>query len=414
MCYFDQKSKYYEHLHSHHNYLDPQIIEHYKYGLLWRGSALSSVIGEQPNESTTSTSLAAKSCPTTPEAIIDTIDQKPKWYQNAKEARKAAKHNAQIGHNGTRGFWCGFCNNVIPLPKDLSGTLAWEERYIHIDAEHFQGLIRDLFEKEDEMKATASKRRKEMGPQRGKLRGEATSRLERLEEMSQRFGEKWVMIPEQKTRGTMRRENEKEKKETRDDSSDDNDSDEDCDHGADDGCVEETPNVSKREHIMTEGNGAQGNAAVDYTHDSQEGQRKHNGEDEGKANIATAHEQKARADSPPDASTVFDEDGHPYFNPSIIEQATTAAPSASNTSSQPRDVKQTNTPAPEAGPMKMTWWWFCGDCSDGLVGKRVKERKGDPRCRTCHGTHVWWEQKKEKDRKMIPTTSDRMKHMTDR
>ena len=412
MCYFDQKSKYYKHLHTHHNYLDPQIIEDYKHGFLWRGSALSTVIGEKPNRITTSTSLGAMSCTTPPEAIDGSTDQKPKWYLNAKNARKAAKNNAQIGHNGTRGFWCGFCNRVIPLPKEMNGQRAWEERYIHIDAEHFQGLIRDLFDKEDELKAATSKRTKEMGLQRRKLKEEAISRLERLEEMSQRFGDKWVMIPHQKTRGTIRREMENKKKDTRDDSSDD-DSDEDCNHSADDCCVEETPDTSKPEHVMTEGHGAQGNAEADYARVNQHEQQTHKGEGESNTNLATAHEKKARTESPPHPSTVFDEDGRPYLNAGIIEQATKAALPPSNSSPQPQDVKQTNTPAPEAGPVKMTWWWFCGDCVDGLVGKRVKERTGDPRCRACHGTHVWWEQKREKDHKMASTASDCVKHTTD-
>lgn len=42
----------------------------------------------------------------------------------------------RIGRNGQRGFWCGFCQNVVPLER--TGLEAWSERFDHIDDEHFK------------------------------------------------------------------------------------------------------------------------------------------------------------------------------------------------------------------------------------------------------------------------------------
>ncbi|KAK2749765.1 hypothetical protein FQN55_003001 [Onygenales sp. PD_40] len=49
-----------------------------------------------------------------------------------KEALKANK----IGRNGQFQFWCGFCRKLISLQKE--GLDAWEERFTHIDGEHFR------------------------------------------------------------------------------------------------------------------------------------------------------------------------------------------------------------------------------------------------------------------------------------
>lgn len=42
----------------------------------------------------------------------------------------------RVGRNGQCGFWCGFCKTVVQLEK--TNTDAWDERFNHIDNEHFK------------------------------------------------------------------------------------------------------------------------------------------------------------------------------------------------------------------------------------------------------------------------------------
>ena len=42
----------------------------------------------------------------------------------------------RVGRNGQCGFWCGFCQTIVKLGK--LGTEAWDERFNHIDDEHFK------------------------------------------------------------------------------------------------------------------------------------------------------------------------------------------------------------------------------------------------------------------------------------
>ncbi|PGH10782.1 hypothetical protein AJ79_05255 [Helicocarpus griseus UAMH5409] len=54
---------------------------------------------------------------------------------NETEARVTVKEN-KIGRNGQFKFWCGFCRKLISLRKE--GLDAWDERFDHIDNEHFK------------------------------------------------------------------------------------------------------------------------------------------------------------------------------------------------------------------------------------------------------------------------------------
>ncbi|KAH8433645.1 putative C2H2 finger domain protein [Aspergillus melleus] len=55
---------------------------------------------------------------------------------------RAAIHKNCIGQsdqsqlNGQSQFWCGFCRNIVPLMDQ--GLAAWNERFNHIDSEHFK------------------------------------------------------------------------------------------------------------------------------------------------------------------------------------------------------------------------------------------------------------------------------------
>lgn len=44
--------------------------------------------------------------------------------------------NYKIGGNGQRRFWCGFCKKLISL--ECEGPDAWNERFDHIDKNHFK------------------------------------------------------------------------------------------------------------------------------------------------------------------------------------------------------------------------------------------------------------------------------------
>jgi len=50
------------------------------------------------------------------------------------EIRKRSQEN-RIGRNGQSGFWCGFCRMIVTLKT--RGLEAWDERFNHIDREHF-------------------------------------------------------------------------------------------------------------------------------------------------------------------------------------------------------------------------------------------------------------------------------------
>lgn len=41
----------------------------------------------------------------------------------------------RVGRNGQSGFWCGFCRRIVPLTS--KGLKAWDERFDHIDTQHF-------------------------------------------------------------------------------------------------------------------------------------------------------------------------------------------------------------------------------------------------------------------------------------
>ena len=52
-----------------------------------------------------------------------------------QEYAKEQCKNRRVGRNGQRGFWCGFCQTIIKLDK--RGLEAWDERFDHIDRQHF-------------------------------------------------------------------------------------------------------------------------------------------------------------------------------------------------------------------------------------------------------------------------------------
>ena len=53
-----------------------------------------------------------------------------------KEYVKDQCKKRRVGRNGQCGFWCGFCQTVVQLEK--TETDAWDERFNHIDNEHFK------------------------------------------------------------------------------------------------------------------------------------------------------------------------------------------------------------------------------------------------------------------------------------
>ncbi|KAE8144170.1 hypothetical protein BDV25DRAFT_167505 [Aspergillus avenaceus] len=54
---------------------------------------------------------------------------------NDDKAQTALSRN-RIGRDGQPQFWCGFCRDIIPLRNQ--GLAAWNERFNHIDTEHFK------------------------------------------------------------------------------------------------------------------------------------------------------------------------------------------------------------------------------------------------------------------------------------
>ncbi|KAF7176563.1 hypothetical protein CNMCM7691_003055 [Aspergillus felis] len=52
------------------------------------------------------------------------------------EGVRVAVANNRVGENGQSRFWCGFCMEIIPLHSQ--GREAWNERFDHIDFEHFR------------------------------------------------------------------------------------------------------------------------------------------------------------------------------------------------------------------------------------------------------------------------------------
>ena len=52
------------------------------------------------------------------------------------DAAKSHLRKNQIGRNAQYQFWCGFCRKIIPSRN--RGLDAWNERFSHIDIEHFK------------------------------------------------------------------------------------------------------------------------------------------------------------------------------------------------------------------------------------------------------------------------------------
>ncbi|KAE8348100.1 hypothetical protein BDV28DRAFT_112961 [Aspergillus coremiiformis] len=59
-----------------------------------------------------------------------------KHHQVEEEEVQTSLSKNSIGQDGQSQFWCGFCRNIIPLKNQ--GLAAWNERFNHIDTEHFK------------------------------------------------------------------------------------------------------------------------------------------------------------------------------------------------------------------------------------------------------------------------------------
>ncbi|KAK1139109.1 hypothetical protein N8T08_001295 [Aspergillus melleus] len=78
-------------------------------------------------------------------APVDNTNEKKwiQWYHHAGDDDvRAALYKNCIGHsdqsqlNGQSQFWCGFCRSIVPVMDQ--GLAAWNERFNHIDSEHFK------------------------------------------------------------------------------------------------------------------------------------------------------------------------------------------------------------------------------------------------------------------------------------
>lgn len=49
---------------------------------------------------------------------------------------RSSLNAARLDLAGQSQFWCGFCNEMIPLQSQ--GSAALDERFNHIDVEHFK------------------------------------------------------------------------------------------------------------------------------------------------------------------------------------------------------------------------------------------------------------------------------------
>ncbi|EAU38687.1 predicted protein [Aspergillus terreus NIH2624] len=59
-----------------------------------------------------------------------------KHHQADDGVVREALYKNRMGRNGQSRFWCGFCRDIVPLKTQ--GIDAWNERFNHIDAEHFK------------------------------------------------------------------------------------------------------------------------------------------------------------------------------------------------------------------------------------------------------------------------------------
>jgi hypothetical protein len=59
-----------------------------------------------------------------------------KQHQVDEEEVQTSICKNRLGWNGEPQFWCGFCREIIPLRGD--GLAAWNQRFNHIDIEHFR------------------------------------------------------------------------------------------------------------------------------------------------------------------------------------------------------------------------------------------------------------------------------------
>jgi hypothetical protein len=54
-----------------------------------------------------------------------------------RERRKVNIQDCRIGRSGHTRYWCGFCRKILPV-TGRHGQAAWDERFTHIDDQHYK------------------------------------------------------------------------------------------------------------------------------------------------------------------------------------------------------------------------------------------------------------------------------------
>ncbi|KAG8530854.1 uncharacterized protein KY384_004211 [Bacidia gigantensis] len=131
---FYSKDEFYEHLIDVHSFEKPVPPLDWPPDPSYKSSSRNSPAAASfPTDYRSPSPSRAQHTPTPPPR-----PEYPPEFKQAKTKCKEAKRKAHIGHNGIDGFWCGYCNTVIHIDRQLRGPPAWEARYRHIDEMHFR------------------------------------------------------------------------------------------------------------------------------------------------------------------------------------------------------------------------------------------------------------------------------------